>query len=96
MGRHKARPKREWPTPRVLPQNPPPEHPVVTDHALVRYLQRVIGIDVDALRRQLLADGREELIRTMSSGRLRTADGLTLVVKNRIVVSIIVPGQADP
>lgn len=29
--------------------------PIVTDHALVRYLERVVGIDVEAHRREVAA-----------------------------------------
>jgi predicted nuclease with TOPRIM domain len=35
----------------------PTEDVRITDHALLRYVERVFKIDVDALRRQILTDG---------------------------------------
>ncbi len=33
-----------------------PGDPPVTDHAVIRYMERVMGLDIDALRRQIHAD----------------------------------------
>lgn len=100
MTRHKARPKKDYPKP-WTPSKPRdsqrrPGEPAVSDHAVIRYLQRVVGIDADRLRQQLLADGRADLIRKMQAGRLHTGEGYTLIVKNCVVVSVIVPGNEDP
>ena len=98
MPKHKARPKREYPTPPVPPQPKKPsqkwQRPCVSDHAVLRYLQRVLSIDVDRIRGQILSDGRAELIRRIQSGKVRTTE-FTLVVRDQVVVSVIVPGQED-
>lgn len=100
MKKHKPRPKKDFPKPwtpcKPRSSKPAPGEPAVSDHAVIRYLQRVVGIDADQLRQQLLADGRADLIRKMQRGRLHTGEGYTLIVNNCTVVSVIVPGNEDP
>jgi len=90
--RHKARPKRQYPKPPPAPKPRPARgglEDLVTDHALVRYLQRVVGMNIDDLRRQLVSDGRATVIRQIECGRLRLSDGLVLVVKGGKVVTVL-------
>jgi hypothetical protein len=58
-----------------------------SDHALVRYLERRAGIDIADARQQFLSmiQGAELL----DSFRYRTEDGMILVVKDRVIVTII-------
>jgi hypothetical protein len=65
-------------------------HPngLVTDHAALRYLGRKLGLDIDRLKRELV-DGREKLIEDVQIGRIKTAEGYTLIVRNGTVVTII-------
>lgn len=89
MSHHKAWPKKDLPkpfTPKKYRQKPAP---LVTDHALVRYMERVMEIDVERLRNELLSDGRAELIRTIGTGHLHTPEGATLVVLDSKVVSVL-------
>lgn len=94
--RRKARPKLSLPNrPQVKRRCAEPPPPVVTDHALVRYLQRVMGIDVDRFRRDLVADGRAKLIETMGEGRVATPDGVVLIVVDGRVVSVLDRNEAN-
>ncbi len=65
------------------------EVPVVSEHALLRYLERVKGIDLDAVRSEILAEGRAELIHKLQTCSLPLGPGLRLVVRNRQVVSVV-------
>lgn len=98
--RHVARPKRDYPKRPTPPkwQNPYPSEAVqrITDHAVIRYIERVIGVDVQALRDTMLAGGRAELIRTMGTGRLHTPEGATLVVVGGKVVSVLRSDDLKP
>lgn len=64
----------------------------VTDHALVRWLERVEGIDIrDKIEAAMFADGRAELVDRIVSGRIRIADTDTvLVIKNCSIVSVVI------
>lgn len=65
------------------------EQPVVSEHAMLRYLERVKGVDLNAVRTEILADGRAELIHKLQSCHLPIGNGLRLVVKHRQVVSVV-------
>lgn len=93
--RRKARPKESRPNrPPVQRRYVEPPPPVVTDHALLRYLQRVMGIDIDRFRSDLVADGRAELVQTMRAGRVSTPDGAVLIVVDGRVVSVLARHEA--
>jgi len=62
---------------------------LVTDHAVVRYLERVMGVDVDAVRAKILADGRRDLLPKIRFGKIRIADGsVVLKVREGRVVTV--------
>lgn len=65
----------------------PAEDIHITDHALLRYVERVFGIDVDAVRREILTDGVARCIELGAS--TITVNGIQLRVKDRSVVTVI-------
>ncbi len=62
---------------------------MVSDHALLRYLERVKGVDIDALRAEMLGEGRQALIQKLMSCKLPIGDGARLIVQQRVVVTVI-------
>lgn len=59
----------------------------VSDHAIVRYLERVAGIDIEALKRKMLTDSDRAWI---NSGATRVKKGdRQLVCKDGVVVTVI-------
>jgi hypothetical protein len=54
----------------------------VTDHAVVRYLERVKGIDLDAIRQEIasIIDGAAERVPVKGDATGLVANGLTFVV----------------
>lgn len=65
---------------------------VVTDHALVRYIERYLDVNLDAVRQQI-RDKTEDAIR---AGALTIQiDGFlfTLAPKDRSVITILTPEQ---
>lgn len=59
----------------------------VTDHALVRYLERVRGFDMAGLRRELLTDG---VLQAMAMGASSVhAAGFKLIVANFSIVTVL-------
>jgi predicted nuclease with TOPRIM domain len=65
----------------------PAEDVHITDHALLRYVERVFGIDVDAVRRQILTDGVAKCIELGAS--TITVNGIQFRVKDRSIVTVI-------
>lgn len=66
----------------------PTGEPVVSEHALLRYLERVKGVDLNVIRKEIL-DGRVDQIRNLKTCDIRMANGLKMVVKNCVVVTLI-------
>jgi hypothetical protein len=65
----------------------PTEDVRITDHALLRYVERVFKIDVDALRRQILTDG---VVKGIEHGASTiTVNGIQFRVKDRSIVTVI-------
>ena len=60
--------------------------PKITDHALIRYLERVYGFDLEQVREDLMTDDVKSAIK-MGAKSVKV-DGYTLVVKDYAVVTI--------
>jgi chromosome segregation ATPase len=63
--------------------------PIVTEHALLRYLERVCGVDVEAARQAILTPKLREQIAALQSG-VFPADGFRVRARNGAVVTVIV------
>ncbi len=60
----------------------------VTDHALVRYLERVKGLDVDAIRDEILTDRNVAAMAFVGRGRVPIAPGAVAVVNDMTVITV--------
>ncbi|MGD6739693.1 hypothetical protein ACN08N_23755 [Photobacterium leiognathi subsp. mandapamensis] len=67
-------------------------NPVVTEHAMLRYLERVKGIDIAAIEREILNPKAVEIINTHGIGPskipLSTVLGCRLVVEDKTVITV--------
>lgn len=61
--------------------------PAVTDHALVRYAERVLGVDMDAARETILTEQNKKLIEFQPNCKIKCGK-FRLVVENRKVVTV--------
>lgn len=62
--------------------------PVVSEHALLRYLERTLHLNLDDIRAEILC-GRAEQIRQLKTCKIKTGTGLTLIVKDQVVVTVM-------
>ena len=62
--------------------------PVVTEHAILRYLERVRGVDIEAIRQEMLDPKIVGFIDTLGSGLIPHPNGYKLVVKKRVIVTV--------
>lgn len=59
--------------------------PIVTDHAMIRYLERVVGVDVDQHRRAL----EERVAQAVELGASALiGDGLRYVISGNRIVTV--------
>lgn len=67
-------------------QNESPK-PIVSEHAILRYLERVHGLDLDEVRAAMMGNGTQEAIAFAKTGKVKK-DGVTFVVQNNVVVTV--------
>jgi hypothetical protein len=67
------------------------ELPGISDHALLRFIERILGIDVDALRGRILTQGVVAAIKAGASAV--EVEGVKFVVKRGVIVTTLAPGQ---
>jgi hypothetical protein len=60
----------------------------VTDHALLRYVERVLGIDIEAIRNTIISEKVESLVAAVGDAKVPIGDGVYAVVRNHNVVTI--------
>jgi hypothetical protein len=65
--------------------------PSVSDHALLRFIGRVLGVDLDALRARILTPTVAAAIK--AGARAVTVEGTRFVVKGGVIVTIL--GEAE-
>ncbi len=66
--------------------------PVITEHAILRYLERVKGIDIKAIEREMLEGDMLIRINTFGIGEAKvphpTHKGVRLVIQDKTVITV--------
>lgn len=62
--------------------------PVVSEHALLRYIERVLNVDLEAIKGRILTEQNRKAIAFAGNCRIKS-EGVEFVVKDRTVVSVI-------
>ncbi len=66
------------------------DEPVISDHAFVRYFERVKGFNLDDIQSEVFTDKIKEMIETLGgSGQYPNENGYALVMKNNVVTTIL-------
>ncbi len=66
----------------------PPKKAIVSEHAMLRYIERVMGVDLSVVEEEILNDHNRKAIDFAPSCRIK-AGGVELVVKDRVVVTVV-------
>jgi hypothetical protein len=61
--------------------------PVVTEHAMLRYFERVLGYDLEEIRGMILNDQARAYIEQFGTGKI-PCGGFRIVVQDRVVVTV--------
>ncbi len=64
-----------------------PDEITVTDHAIIRYMERVLGLTMEDLKKDIVSEKLKAMAGKMQSGNF-TIDGKELVMRNRAIVTI--------
>lgn len=93
LGKHLSRLKAKRQT--ILNARTAPEERQVTDHAIVRYLERVEGVDIEALKDRVRAFVAEATA-TPTKGVRQHPSGLQVIVNPGGVIVTILPNDSPP
>lgn len=88
LGQEVGRKKNELNTVRQKIDSFMAKEPVVTEHALLRYIERVMGINLEEIRGRILTEQNRKAIEFAGSCKIKS-DGVEFVVKDRCVVSVV-------
>lgn len=61
--------------------------PIVSEHAILRWLERVDGVNMDNVRAAILGDGTAESIKFAKTGKV-VKNKHTIIFKNKTVVTV--------
>ena len=62
---------------------------ILTDHAIVRYLERVEKVDIEKIKKILLDEGTGELIKTMQPKKIKR-DTYSLLVHGSTITTVVI------
>lgn len=63
---------------------------VISEHAIIRYLERAMGLDLEQLRSEIHSDKFKSAYKAMGgNGRYPIGNGVTAVVRDGVIVSIV-------
>lgn len=63
--------------------------PIVSEHALLRYIERIHGIDIEEVRKRILTSATIQAARIVKSGKFPLEGGGQAIIKNNTIVSIV-------
>lgn len=61
---------------------------IVTEHALLRYIERIYGLNLEELKNEILTDESKAMIKFANGNGKFTLNGVKLIVKNSTVVTV--------
>lgn len=67
----------------------------VSDHAIVRYLERVTGLDIEACKKEILSKLPHEPVPINAEVFVTISGGMRYVIRDKLIISVT-PGGATP
>ena len=61
---------------------------IVSEHAVLRYLQRIMELDLKAVENEILTDETLKQYRTLGNGKYPISNGCKAVIKDNVVITI--------
>ena len=64
------------------------EQVIVSEHAILRYLERAMNLDLDAIKKEILSESLVASCAAFRSGKFPIGRGIKAVVKNNVIVTV--------
>lgn len=65
------------------------DRPAVSEHAMLRYMERIMGMDIKQVEMSILNDSITKMISELGNGTYPHHEGFKVVVKNNVIVTIL-------
>ena len=62
---------------------------IVSEHAILRYMERVMGFDLEMVRTAILSPDNLMMIKKLGAGKYPLPGGGRIVVRDNVIVSIV-------
>lgn len=62
---------------------------IISEHAIIRYLERVLNIDINKLESELIPDKVKKQIAILGNGTYPIGDSHKIVVKDNTIITVI-------
>lgn len=66
---------------------------VVSDHAIIRYLERVENLDIEAIKKKIATDKVSELINKLGNGVFPVNDVFKITVNKKVITTVLLNEQ---
>jgi len=64
------------------------DEPQITEHALLRYIQRIKGVDIEEIKKEIMTDKNKAMIETLGSGTFKL-NGIKMIVKDKTIITLM-------
>ena len=61
---------------------------IVSEHAILRYLERTMELDLKAVEKEILTDETLKQYRTLGNGKYPVSNGCKAVIKDNVVITV--------
>lgn len=69
------------------------EEIIISDHALIRYLERVEGMDIESIRQKIVTEKVSELINKLGDGVFPVDDVFKITVNKKVITTVLLNEQ---
>jgi len=64
-------------------------HLSLSDHAIVRYMERVLGIDIEQITNMVITESLKTKVNAMGNGTYGIGDGFKVIIKDNYVLTVV-------
>jgi len=61
---------------------------IISEHAILRYIERVMGIDIELIKKEILTDTLKEQFKTLGNGTYPIGNDVKVKIQNNTIVTV--------
>lgn len=60
---------------------------IISEHAIIRYLERVMGINIEEIKKSIVNEEQTKLIKSFQPKKLKT-ENMTLIIRDNVIITV--------